>query len=120
MWFGTMSRTCPNLHVLQRGRKTSEAFFAAKLHVRSRVIDDVVAVRASGRRLKVGRAVRVRDAQFGEVVADSSRGVEREVGAKLKTIGCRRVHSAFGRKQVERHDGGVNSVLSRSPLSCTL
>ena len=100
----------PHLHVLQCGCKTPESFFAAQFHVRTRVVDNVVAVRASGRRLKIGRAERVRDAQFGEVVADSSRGVEWKVGVKLKTIGCRQVHSAFGAKQIERHDGGVNSA----------
>ena len=120
MWFGTMSRTCPRSRALQRRGETSEAFFAAKLHVRPRVVDDVVAVRAAWRRLKIRRAVRVRDAQFGQVVADSSRGVEGEVGVKLKTIGCRRAHSAFGAKQVERHDRCVNSALCGSPLSCAL
>ena len=99
------------VRTLQCRCETPETFFAAKLHVRSRVVDDVVAVRAAWRRLKRGGAVRVRDAQVGQVVADSGSCVEGEVRMQLKPIRCRRGHSAFSRKQVERHghDGQISS-----------
>ncbi len=49
---------------LQCRGEAREAFLAAKLHVRSRVIDHVVAMRAAGRCLEIGRAVEMCDPQF--------------------------------------------------------
>ena len=55
---------------LQRRGESPEPFLAAELHIRSRVVDHVVAVGAAWCGLQIGRAIHVRDAQFRQVVAD--------------------------------------------------
>jgi hypothetical protein len=71
----------------ERGDQTPERWLAAELVVQTSMVDDVVAMRAAGRRLQVWRAVEVADAEGREVVCDRRGIVEREAGVQLHAIG---------------------------------
>src|SRR6185436_18566062 len=62
------------------------ALASTKLRIDARVIDDVVAVRASGSSRVNGREVDVGDAELGEVRNVIRQVVQREAGRKLYTI----------------------------------
>src|SRR5262249_33086186 len=60
---------------------------AAELGVDAPVIDDVVAVRAAGGGLEVGRRVDVAHAERGQVVGHRGGGLETEAGMQLEAVG---------------------------------
>ena len=59
----------------------------ADLGIEHAVIGDVVAVRAAGRGLEIGRRIAVRDAQAGQVRHDRQGIPEPEAGMKLDAVG---------------------------------
>ena len=59
----------------------------AKLVVERIVVHDVVAVRAAGPRLEIGRGIEVADAKLGQVGREPGSIVEAEVGRELQAVG---------------------------------
>jgi hypothetical protein len=60
--------------------------FAAQFFIQLLVIHDIVTMNASGSRLKVGRAINMRDAQRLQVFRGLGRMVKRETIVQLKTV----------------------------------
>jgi hypothetical protein len=58
------------------------------------MIDNVVSVLAAGCCLQVRRAIRVADAEFGQVRHDFRGGVEIETGPQLQPVGSAWMHQA--------------------------
>jgi hypothetical protein len=63
--------------------KTVVGLGAAELVVHFVVIDDIVAMPASGRGLQIGRAVNVRNAEIMKVIGDSGGLFEAEICVQL-------------------------------------
>jgi len=61
---------------------------AADLGVEALVIEHVVAVRAAGAGLQVGRSVDVADAEIVQIGSELGGVLEGEAGVKLQAIGC--------------------------------
>ena len=89
----------------EREAQTGVTVGAAQLFVHPRVVDDVVAVRASGHGLQVRGAIEVCDTEVGQIAGDVRRVVEGESALELDAV--RRVRRISPRRSVdlgiERH-----------------
>ncbi len=77
----------PQVVLRELGGHARMRFASAEVHVHRRVIDDVVAVRASLPCLQIRRRVHVADAELGEVRCDFGGAIEPETGMQLYSVG---------------------------------